>query len=836
MKNIMRSLQTNLAAIGLCIAAVSMSSSVMASPIYAVIDTSDVPLQKAGVVRGNVPFPKGLLFANETVDKFGFIDSDGSTKRAQTNVVTRHPDGSIAIAELVAAVQGTASQGETLGRYKVTSLATPAPKKGLTNTLLIDLGALSQLAPEAQSFLEKKSLWVQATGPFAEKYACNLLNVPQSNVKIYKLGYIENTISVACDLKPINGFNLSNKKEIPQILSVIGFLTFTTGDPVMKLDLLYGNTRVGFGAYTGNTYFRDLKLAVPAENILVNDVPVPSYDPKPILAGGLAIYNVVKARADGTQYVAPEGVWHSRRLAITTPANTARATAELSLQGQGFAVKASFNGVETFSWQNPLTSNFGLGEAIPDLSFIKSQDIKDKWNMQWINIKLSLQDGLKTGSFENGVLGDSQPWLGPYGGMTGGTEVDMISKGASGITAASASSVRWYHYVLGAYLDREMGKFSTQANGEPWTLDSVLTKCTASGNPTGLAQKAQFSAGDGLPINLSQDDPFGVKAASIYDYHRIAAKPPAYEITLLSYKAIDFQHGVRVNNNLYDLINLTNDSTAKYIIRGLAENTRASLTMFAKNNGNCATLNDSLLVAYQHAISTPGIGAPIGRAEADAMHLITESYASGDNAWRNNIRYWLNAAADTMVQGQVQCSGKIMAKALPNGKGYLDVTYNTSDNYIQQSIESSRLSQAAEIMINKVFNGYDAVRATNLRSAQNRYIAGLIEPAFLDSTYDIPKQTLVYNSTTKQVVCPNNVKPEMLFFNGDNYEAPNDLLRGYDRTLNGSYLTVANANMSSATTVLKDLQNKFTTSIGKEYYWDAWSATALQLAQKNKVQ
>lgn len=818
-------------ALALCMSsATALSQPAMAANIYALIDVSDAGT--AGIVRANIPLPENFLGANETMERLGVIDSNGDIKLAQTDVVERYPNGSVSIVQLTAAVDGKSSQGESTGFFKVTDLP---PAQQLPKKKIMDLEAMNKLEPAVKNFLMKKALWVQAIGPFGEKYFCNLLDGGSVSGKIYKVGHIENTVSLACDLKPANGFNINAKKEVPQLLSIRAFVNVTQKSPAIKVDMLYGNTRATNGANIGKAYFKSLSVAVPKENIIVNDVAVPSYDAKAYPSGAFNVFNIIKPREDGSSYVAVPGTWHMRKLAITTADNAAQATAELGLQGYGFAKRAVYNNVQTFSWENSATARFGVGEATPNLlSFISAASIKTKWNNHWNTLKNILQNGLVEYPFNYTNLGDTHPYYIQYGGATSGFQIDMIAPGGSGVNAGAINTVRWYQYIMGAYLDRQHNGFFIQANGEPWQLESALVSCTANGNPTGLAQKAQFSPIDGTPINLTQDDPLGINASSVYDYHRLAAKKPDYEPTLLGFSKIDFQHDIRVSSKWDFLVTVINDPVARYLAEASVENIRASLmTMYSKNSSKCEPLTSTLLVNYNHVYTKPGKGKGVemGRAHADMIKAIVSVYAMGDDQMRNKLRPLINTVTDVITDAQVVCSGFTEAVGLAQGKALGAGYDNPAVHKVMQSIEEARIDAAREMLVNKALKGFDNARAEKVRQSQLLYYQGLINPAYtVDGVY-IPQAALVYNAALDQAICPSMVVPEMLK-KGNGYEQQNSLVRAADRTGNDAYLNVANSILKSSPDLTVDLQKNFTNSVGGTYNWDSFSATALDLIQK----
>ncbi len=176
------------------------------------------------------------------------------------------------------------------------------------------------------------------------------------------------------------------------------------------------------------------------------------------------------------------------------------------------------------------------------------------------------------------------------------------------------------------------------------------------------------------------------------------------------------------------------------------------MTIYAKNSSNCAPLNSTLLLYYNSVQAKPNRGVAMGRAHADIMKHMVDSYAAGDNAWRNKIRPWLNVMTDTNTKAQVQCSGFTQASALAAGKGLPD--YTGSNHHIMQSIEEARINLARVAAERDVYEKSDPARAEALKNARLLYYQGLKNPAYtVDGVY-VPQKVLVYDSATDQVICP----------------------------------------------------------------------------------
>ena len=812
-------------------------ASAMANTHVATIET-DNPSGNT-VISSTIPLPIGFLGGTLTTEPFGLVDGDGTIAQGQTDVVSRYADGSASIVQISTRIFSNASQGMTPGKYKVVHLSNPAPKKQAYLNVSRDLVNVNNVNPTVKNyFLHGERMTIRAKDIFGKTYS--LRPFEAQNKRIHKVGYVMPTLGMFGQLTPDGGFNIANQRELPKIMDIALWATTRAYSPVISFQMLYGNNAVGAGKYIGKAYFKELSIDIPSTHSLVMDINSPSVDPVGVVSGNKRTFKIVKPRSDGTHYVLLPGSLNQVKFAIVPVGFEYMATDALNLRGVAFAQRDTIAGAQSFSWENPSTAAFDNGHPTANLNWLGKTTVRNKLATHESSFRTHMTTGAASAPAWNGKpnapflfgqLGDEMPYDFQYGGYTGGSNITPNIP-VSIAYAASTKGLLFMMHKFDTSLDRN-DRFWIHADGTPWRVDGNLQNCTGTNNPTGKAQTASFGIVNGLPLT-SLFDQFAINSAGQFNYHRNAVVAqnavPSYESTMLGYQPTDFQHFTRFAHTMYPLIELNNDPVAKYVAEAMAQNIRATYTIYAQgNNAACPVFNNqsSLLGHYLPTVANPGKGVGLGRENGDMFNSVAHGFKYGDDIIRAGLRPWLNMAADTVNNAIIACSGMLMKKSMPNGKA-LAAPYNTSNWLISQSISEQRINEAMHAIKLLVMKGFDSTRENALQSTIVLHDSRLIKaPYWNASNNTFPHFTLVSNSSTGQIYCPNDILPGMTGGSGT-YEINNALLTGYKNTGNPAYLTAANGILYG-NTVKFGLEHR----MGKDYILsDPWSQRGLAIAQE----
>ncbi|MCP3920098.1 MAG: hypothetical protein GY711_31620 [bacterium] len=416
-----------------------------------------------------------------------------------------------------------------------------------------------------------------------------------------------------------------------------------------------------------------------------------------------------------------------RRLAIVRAGSeSAQRRAEQMLTSRTRAFSRSGpspSGRGLWSWWNSSTARyFPQNHVLPKLDHVGLYPIDAELRRELQEV----EELVRTGSQESYPLtspglGWAHPWGSPYGGMTGGDEINPYD-GLATAAAASTSGYRLAQLVSRCYLDRQPTALYAM-NGEPCRLEDVVI-------PEG-------TYGPWMPMffklrpNLEWDEPFGFGDAPTFQTVAVrqANRNPPYESDLLAFHPIDLAHYVRFTRNLKILAWLGNDTLAKDQIEAAAELFRMSFHQYRNSNYNHIQVS-GLLQKQLDTDTVPNNGVGIGRGQGWGIDTSAAAYATGSDRYRSLTLPWFEMIQEVVDRGVSGCRGHVMAQLAYN--------YDDGQFRVRQSIESAILVHGLRGMSESLFRGVQDARANSIDDAIASAVLAAVRPPFWDEGHTAP--------------------------------------------------------------------------------------------------
>lgn len=400
-----------------------------------------------------------------------------------------------------------------------------------------------------------------------------------------------------------------------ELLGFSLWLTWTAGEDVVLATLSLDSGRVA--PALPDLDLVGLELQVPDGIELEHLGPELAAGPPIDVAGGWAHPLLVA----GTREVWLQRQERAWRFALLRAGNRSRARA--LLDNAGFAVPApASGGVDSWSWADRKLCGFlAQGSPAPDLSHLgvgASGVPGSAASLAALQAKLAA--GLPVGpGTSTGRLGLFHGWGCPYGGMTGGSEIDQLL--GVELAAGAPDPRRLLEYQLRALRNLDRQRIALYA------ADSRVLALDPLERADGSLPFALFNGGF-----LKGDGPLGFAAASA-SWTRPAGGP-AHEAQLRAYDRLDEQHLVRFTGPWKVLAALDHDPHALRILALEAELVRGRL--WEKAGGN-------LFATLAQARSRPRNGGPIGRAEGWIADVVGQAWLYRGPVWRKRFRDWASS-------------------------------------------------------------------------------------------------------------------------------------------------------------------------------------------------
>jgi len=652
----------------------------------------EVPNLNVFEVRGNVPLPDGYTFDSKSREcPFTLVAPDGTELSTQWNLVTRTPDGFVAVAQLMARCDrnglpvGSRQQFKVIEKSQVSSWKSPSQ----------DVKDLI--------FTENK-MRLRARDVFGNVYEESIHIGPGvGDVRILGIGSVRNVVEVCRPLIP-KGSPTNAMVHLGAFQCVI--IGRDDETDVLELTLSYHNGLVP--SPVSDIYFQELELVVPANWNAISEWPEPlmgsAYE-----EGSEKVIPLVKPNADGTMHLMIQKDNRDWRLYIHKDGKSQEAQELAEHKSWGVTRDGEENGERYWTWQNPATANYQAQRAVmPSLAHVSNLESKVRGDKNTIYSELANGQAYSSGGGGEGQLGYRNPAGVPYGGMTGGVEINEF-EGVKALSAGIPEGLLFHRALSRRYGDRQRGGYIYELSGKPIELDDYLNP---DGTPPWRMFNSTFQAQNWPNQHLDDDEPFDFDMSdqTQVNYVQSNSLTPSYENRTRAHDPIDDQHFVRRAKDLRTMIWLDNDYASKRHLLMHCETLRMT---YGENPGG--RFHSKLGTA----LSRPHTGGGWGRAEAHVVDACCAGFAIADDDWRSRWTDWFNTVADLVVTLQGDngvwdrhFSGKAITAFQFNGM------YST-----QRPNEHQLMLHAIRGLHGSVFKNRDIVRASAVRVAG---ITGLI--------------------------------------------------------------------------------------------------------------
>ncbi len=694
----------------------------MGGAVVAVLEL-DAPSRETFVLRGTVPVPKGTFPRPDGKLPLAIRNHTGNVVPSQVEIVTRYPndDDGADVVEVLGRVQvppGTAP-GQRIQYQVVTDLQDPG-KLPIRSDVLTLISKPGNVVVVAQDY-------------FGHEYKLDLFQglrqrFQEGSVDVRRKGHAALSFVTYGAMK--SGSNIGAPSgALQHLFGVHAYATAWAYGDALSLDLRVNNGASGHDKtdpsddVLGLQYFKSIELRVPSGWNVVQDVLDP-FSGSPTTQGGVTSYPLVKPMPGGKLHVMPSQASFHRRLALVKDGEQVVGQSILAQEGLGFARRGTSpdSGAQLFSFFNPQTSNyFPQRRALPDLSYLGTENIESKALYEYNNAKTALETGNK-GNYpiEATALGWAHPWGVGYGGMTGGNEI-FLYDGLKTAEIGTPESYRAYEFSHRMYVERQPIALYNK-DGQPSKLEDWLIQ-GASFSYVDMFFFMRLLPAGGDPFGFNQAPQFQVTAT------RQADKDPDYEPALLGFDPIDFQHYIRFTRSAKVLTWLGNDLLAKDDLKMAAQVFRLSYHEYA-NNAYGSAIQSGLKSAMAAVAAAPDVGMNFGRGEAWGVDCALAAYSTMDLDERATWRPWFAKISDTLAKGQSACNGFV--QSVINSK-WLNGTYRT-----RSSIEQAITENALVGMVATVFRGVDSARKAQTEASLQDSLYAMIGPMAWSSQYKAP--------------------------------------------------------------------------------------------------
>ena len=668
------------------------------------------------LLQGVLPVRKATLPPGGAGRSFAFVDSDGELILAQVEVISRYAseDFGADVLELIAPVHvPSGSQPGDRLTYDVVlitaPLQPPVPAEETVSVLLDGTTPVSSAVADLVSnpngiVLRSRDVYgnTYERRPFAEtsyadvkKYGAHLTQVRSYDV-----------------MKPVET-PAALGSSLPHLFGVHAYVTVREDTDVVLLDLRVHNgfanvnNRSELDDPLGEVYFDGLELEVPTGWELVRAFE-DSIHGDPEFSEATTVHSLVAPRADGTLHWMPPSGQMIRRLALCPAGSEAEAANLLDLEGRAQVVEV---GDSLWSWSHPDTSRYlSQNYPLPNLEHIGLQAIRDLHAAELSSLSQKLIDADVSSNqpLAGGQLGWATPFGVPYGGKTGGIGIDMYP-GVAEAQARSASGLRLLQLTHRLQTDRQLNVLYRQDGNGTTERDWLVFLEDGAG-------LVPFNFYMGL---IGTADPMGLLSTPTeqIEYAQAEGLAPDYQPALDLYQPHDLQHLIRYTGPLKALAWLMGDSLAIDDLLSQADLTRITYHPYLLQASGAMSptgmLNDVL-----QAQANPGKGLAVDRGEAWAIDTRAAAYALGDDRRRGEEFTILSLLAETLIQGQIPCTGHFMAVT---SSGVLGASYRAAQSY-----ETSLLDHAIRGLLESVLREEQPGLATALEGFLASHYAGFV--------------------------------------------------------------------------------------------------------------
>jgi hypothetical protein len=586
------------------------------------------------VLKATLPVPKGTYPRTDGKEPLSVLDPFGNPFPTSVHAVSWYPNKAADGADVVELqIQFKVAGNQTSGQEVILDVVEdPHPFKRLK---------IDRIARQAIASPMK----VVAHDVHGNRYHAriSLRHRKKNKARYTKIGRGSLQIETYIDMTPVDP-TASNVLE--KLLGVKAIFTLWHNEKAISLDLYLHNGHSGLNGNkrpNHNVYFDSLELWVPTGWNVVHKYNETSH-------GGYRTekkyekHTLVKPLSGGKMHVVRQQAHIVRRMVLAPFGEEQDGQFYAEDNTLGFCTHSQ----GLWSWWT-LGGFQSQATHLPWAPHIEPL-VKSK-NSFWFNdMKDALANGTPINGSPNGVLGWAHPYGPNYGGVTGGTEIDMYP-GWLVTQAASLAGYRKHDVYMRANTDRQHQVIINE-NGEhtklsDWVIDG----------PTGRYFPGHFYQ---TPFNTNGNDIFGFKTANAS--HDTFVKNnnllPPYNNALLAYKPYDLQHYIRYTRSLKFLVWMGNDPIAKHLLKGAAEIARLSLKDVPNDeNGNAQGF--SLYSLRRSATFNPNKANVFGRDHGWCVDTMAAAYSISGNVWRNEALPWFQEVSDVIKMIQGGCNGML---------------------------------------------------------------------------------------------------------------------------------------------------------------------------------
>ncbi len=491
---------------------------------------------------------------------------------------------------------------------------------------------------------------------------------------------------------------------LPHLMGVHSYLTVFRGQDYATLDLHVHNGMDGRDVTTSaddlldELFFRDLNLQLPSGWRVVFAFDTPGQG-QITPQGGYTQTQLIEPLPGSKMHYMPRMSHFVRRLVIAKDSAADRALEHARSRDTAFCQPGTAPvGVELWSWWNAETARyFPQNNRLPELDYIGIGNVRGRLQGDLDRYENQLRTGA-AGAYpmESGRLGWAHPWSTPYGGLAGGHEIYTYA-GLETAWAAAPEGLRMSQLRMRGLVDRQPQVLYDKDGNH--TRYETLVAYPADRDPF----IPLWWYGTPTPGNNF----FHFDGAPGFQEEHVANQSmlPDYYNALKGFQPIDYHHFVRYTYDLKVLAWLSNDALAKEMLEAAAENFRLSYHEYPNDNygGVQPTGQLSAMRTVQEA---PGMGVPMGRAEAWCINAAVATYAMGDDELRARYRPWFDRIATIFEDGQSTCTGNLMSYHIWN---YYNGAYR-----VRQFMENAFLENTIKSIASTVYAGEDDAQASSL--------------------------------------------------------------------------------------------------------------------------
>ena len=629
-----------------------LTSKAFASPTEAQIVARmelTAPAAQSFVLHGTIPVPPGAFnddpgFTSLAVKCKGH---GGGIFPAQVEVVSRYPDGSPDVVEIIARVTipkdtrpGTPLRVDVV-RQELERADGPTVSKPLRE--LLD-------SPSA--------LVLRARDVFGNRYSFDLSGKQSDpgfgSKRVLKNGVASRQVRVYGTLVAEENAQ-EQSGALAHLVGVHAYLTNWTKEPFMSLDL-----RVNNGAISGSRkahsleetlgilYLSELELVVPRGWIVVPKVRDPFWGDY-YAEGDHVVYPLVRGNKNKSLHMMGPQAQFMRRLIITPAGTHKRATLQHLGLGHAFCVA----GKGLWSWFAKETARyFPQRHILASLDFWKRGGGLGKANVRVADwgkantLKQVLQSGKGgRGYAVSNVMGWAHPWFIRSEGGAGGEGIAMFE----GYRAAGAASIGDYvrlellHRMnMSRQPEAAYDRFGDPVGYHAWLRPDGKIPFEFRTNAHILPTAFQLPMRGGPPASAQVREVIKRKLRPAYDRgdpYEPKGRYPGDSAVQFAWSPHDGQHMIRYTKNTKALVWLGNDALAK-------DDLLLSAELFhlmwheSPHQPNSWSKGITLKVHREFAEKYPHTGIHVTRDHAWGIDSMCAAYSTAPPAWRERNYSW----------------------------------------------------------------------------------------------------------------------------------------------------------------------------------------------------